>query len=85
MWVLLRQDSERDLDFGLALDARTSNQQAVDSNRHCSDTDISSPQDSEGDLDFGLALDARPTTVVGGKVMQRGGPDTAGAIDFLSF
>lgn len=57
----------------------------VDSNRHCSDTDISSTQGSEGDLDFGLALDARPTTVVGGKVMQRGGPDIAGAIDFQSF
>jgi hypothetical protein len=26
------------------------------------------------------ALDARPTTVVGGKVMQRGGPDTAGTV-----
>lgn len=24
------------------------------------------------------ALDARPTTIVGGKIMQRGGPDTAG-------
>ncbi len=32
------------------------------------------------------ALDARPTTVVGGKIMQRGGPDTAGAVfsDFLT-
>lgn len=30
-------------------------------------------------MDLGDALDARPTTIVGGKIMQRGGPDTAGA------
>lgn len=36
-------------------------------------------------MDLGDALEARPTTIVAGKLMQRGGPDTAGNLPPGSF